>query len=67
MQERIEERLEELRSELSEGDQVLRDLQKRSDSVRRQMLRISGAIQVLEELQAEYKGDAGSVPVAVGQ
>ena len=51
----IEERLAALREEFAKGQQMLADLERERDQVRESLLRISGAIQVLEELEA---GDA---------
>jgi prefoldin subunit 5 len=46
-------RLEELRKELEKGRQRLESLDRERQEVRDTMLRISGAIQVLEELSAQ--------------
>jgi prefoldin subunit 5 len=46
----MEKRLEELRSELTKGRQRLELLDRERQEVRDTMLRISGAIRVLEEL-----------------
>ena len=46
----INKRLEELRSEYDKGQKALMDLQARQLSLRESLLRIAGAIQVLEEL-----------------
>ena len=43
-------RLAELREEYSRGEEQLSDLERRRGQVRDTLLRISGAIQVLEEL-----------------
>lgn len=43
-------RLAELREEYSRGEEQLSDLERRRGHVRDTLLRISGAIQVLEEL-----------------
>ena len=43
------ERLQELRSEYASGQAQLLELDKQRDGVRDQMLRIDGAIRVLEE------------------
>jgi hypothetical protein len=52
MTERIKARLEELRQEYAAGMAALADIQKRQEELRTNVLRISGAIQVLEELLA---------------
>jgi uncharacterized protein (DUF3084 family) len=49
----MNERLEELRRELEKGQQEMARLDLRRQELRDTMLRISGAIQVLEELQAQ--------------
>jgi hypothetical protein len=61
MKEQLSERLEELRAELKSGQQMEADLQDRLAQLRATLLRISGAIQVLEELLAQEKApDTGS-------
>lgn len=50
MDERLQARLNELRVEYSRGEKTLADLEAQVANVRATMLRISGAIQVLEEL-----------------
>lgn len=57
MKSQLEARLHELRDEYDAGTKVLGDLQKKQDELRSTLLRISGAIQVLEELIA---ADAGT-------
>ncbi|GAA5787147.1 hypothetical protein GCM10007860_33680 [Chitiniphilus shinanonensis] len=52
MKSQIEARLATLRGELESGQQVLADLEQRHAEVTHTMQRISGAIQVLEELLA---------------
>jgi prefoldin subunit 5 len=52
-------RLEELRKELEKGQQEMARLDRQRQELRDTMLRISGAIQVLEELKAQ---EASSVP-----
>lgn len=52
MKERIEERLSELQAELESGRIVLAELDQRKAGVEETLLRISGAIQVLQELLA---------------
>jgi hypothetical protein len=49
----IEQRLLELREELVHGQQQMAALDQRRQELRDTMLRISGAIQVLEELMAK--------------
>ena len=46
----IRRRLESLKEEVAKGEQILADLDVRRRETRDQMLRITGAIQVLEEL-----------------
>lgn len=46
----IQERLEELKAEHLNGQRLLADLDARRNSLQATLLRISGAIQVLEEL-----------------
>lgn len=49
LQSRLASRLEELRKEYESGEQQLAALEARCDDLRATMLRISGAIQILEE------------------
>jgi hypothetical protein len=49
MRERLETRLAELKAEFERGQKTLEELEARVNSVRTVMLRLSGAIQVLEE------------------
>lgn len=54
MIQRIEQRLKELKGEFEAGQKVLAELETRQANVKSTLLRISGAIQVLEEeLKAE--------------
>ena len=57
----MQKRLEELRSELAKGQRRLELLDRERQEVRDTMLRISGAIWVLEEMTSEN----GSSPAAV--
>ncbi len=50
MKAQLEKRLSELKSEFESGQKMLADLEKKRTEVEATMLRISGAIQVLEEL-----------------
>lgn len=52
MKSQLEARLAELRSEYDAGLGVMADLQKKEEDLRTTLMRISGAIQVLEELLA---------------
>jgi uncharacterized coiled-coil protein SlyX len=49
MRERLEQRLAELRDDFERGQQTLDQLESQATTVRQTLLRISGAIQVLEE------------------
>lgn len=50
MQAQLVERLSQLKSEFESGQKVLRELEARQQDVRDTLLRIGGAIQVIEEL-----------------
>lgn len=53
MDERLQCRLETMRKEFEAGRARLRELEMQQSLLRETLLRISGAIQVLEELSAE--------------
>ncbi|MBD2290942.1 hypothetical protein H6F92_20020 [Microcystis wesenbergii FACHB-1317] len=53
MKEQIQERIEQLKAEYESGQKMLADLETQESNLRTTMLRISGAIQVLEELLAK--------------
>ncbi len=55
MREKIQHRLEELKKEFEKGQSRLRELQMQQSQLHETLLRIGGAIQVLEELAAENK------------
>jgi hypothetical protein len=57
MKEQLEKRIAELKSEFEAGQKMLADLQTKEDELKTTLLRISGAIQVLEEL-LEQDGNA---------
>ncbi len=56
MKEQLEQRLQELRQEFESGQKMLADLQTKQADLQQTLLRISGAIQVLEELVAAGSG-----------
>ena len=58
MQEQLEKRLKELRSEFEAGQKMLADFDAKRASLQETLLRISGAIQVLEELLKQEGEDA---------
>ncbi len=49
MQDRLEERLKELKTEFEKGQKALGQLEAQRKNIQESMLRISGAIRVLEE------------------
>ncbi len=53
MKDKLQERLQALKTEYDAGQKVLAELEAKQASVRDTLLRISGAIQVLEETLAE--------------
>lgn len=62
MHEAIESRLAELRAERERGEEMLAELQQRQAALRDTLLRIHGAIQVLEELAEAGGADVPSGP-----
>lgn len=53
MKEKIAARLAELRQEFETGQRMLAELDEKREKLRESMLRIAGAIQVLEEMSGE--------------
>ena len=49
MREQLQKRLEELKAEFDDGQKMLNELETKRANLRQTLLRISGAIQVLEE------------------
>ena len=49
MKEQLQQRLQQLKTEYESGQKVLAELQTKQTNVRETLLRIAGAIQVLEE------------------
>jgi len=62
MKDKLTERLQELQAEYKSGQSMLADLEQKKAALEQTLLRISGAIQVLEELLAS----AEEAPVAGG-
>ncbi len=53
MKQQLQQRLDELKQEQTAGRKMLADLQRQQADLEQTLLRISGAIQVLEELLAQ--------------
>ncbi|MFZ5988933.1 MAG: hypothetical protein ACOYWZ_17665 [Bacillota bacterium] len=53
MKEKLEERLKELRAEFEAGQKMLAELDMKRSNLESTLVRISGAIQVIEELTAQ--------------
>jgi prefoldin subunit 5 len=64
MREQLEQRLSELRAEQQKGQQMLAELEAKQAELHQTLLRINGAIQVLEELLAGAAQQDGPVPAA---
>jgi predicted nuclease with TOPRIM domain len=64
MKKQLEQRLQQLKAEFESGQKVLADLESKQVNVHETLLRIQGAIQVLEEELASYNG-ASSEPETV--
>ena len=62
MHQQIQSRLEVLKSEFETGQAKLRDLEIQQSRLRETLLRISGAIQVLEEMLQPAKPDEEPAP-----
>ena len=60
MQDQLRARLEELQAEYQKGQEELRRLEAQQAQLQQTMLRISGAIQVLNELLASPQGVDGA-------
>lgn len=58
MKKNLKNRLNELKSELASGQDMLADLEKKETELKHSMLRIAGAIQVLEEELAKAGAEA---------
>ncbi|WP_048158988.1 hypothetical protein [Methanosarcina sp. WWM596] len=66
MKQQLEQRLNELRTEFESGQKMFADLESKQANLRDTLLRISGAIQVLEELNGA-EGSTGEVKEPVDQ
>ncbi|MGB9939418.1 hypothetical protein [Methanosarcina sp.] len=66
MKQQLEQRIRKLKTEFEAGQKMLADLEMKQANLRDTLLRISGAIQVLEELNAA-ESSAGGIPEQVGQ
>lgn len=66
MKEQLTQRLQELKTEFEAGQKVLTELEAKQASVRDMLLRLSGAIQVLEEELAKAEQINGSSKELVG-
>ena len=64
MREQLENRLRELRTEFEVGQKVMAELEIRQANLRGTLLRIGGAMQVLEEMLGEKKMDEASLTTA---
>ena len=53
MKQKLEQRLQSLKAEFASGQKMLAELETKQANLQDTLLRISGAIQVLEELLAE--------------
>jgi hypothetical protein len=65
MREQLENRLQELRAEFEVGQKVIGELELRQANLRSTLLRIGGAIQVIEELLGKGKASADQEPAAL--
>lgn len=67
MKEQLEQRVEKLKAEFESGQKMLADVEARQAELQKTLLRISGAIQVVEELLAQdaKPGDPGDEECAV--
>jgi predicted nuclease with TOPRIM domain len=58
MNEQLQQRLQSLKTEYEAGQKMLADLEAKQANLRNTLLRISGAIQVLEEILAPEVADS---------
>jgi prefoldin subunit 5 len=62
MREQLERRLDELKEEFESGQKMLAEVEARGENLRQSLLRISGAIQVLEEELGKAEEGEGAAP-----
>ena len=70
MKEQLEHRLNDLKAEFDAGQKMLAELEARQTRLRETLLRISGAIQVLEEVLAipsQSKSNDSQEPIIMDQ
>ena len=60
MKEQLEQRLEELKKEYESGRKMMAELEEKRANLQNTMLRISGAMQVLEEQLKKAQGQTAS-------
>ena len=60
MQQKLEQRLNDLKQEFESGQKMLADLEAQQADLQQTLLRISGAIQVLEEMIAGETAAGGA-------
>lgn len=65
MREQLQQRLETLKFEFDTGQTKLREMERQQSMLRETLLRISGAIQVLEEALAETESEDVIVDTAL--
>jgi len=58
MKELLEKRINELKSEFENGKKILEELEVKRNSLTQTMLRISGALQVLEDLMPKEETES---------
>ena len=63
MNEQLERRLSELKAEFESGQKMLQELDQKRANLEKTMLRISGAIQVLEELISQAQSAVGATVI----
>jgi predicted nuclease with TOPRIM domain len=61
MKEQLEKRLTELKTEFESGQKVMVDLETKQANLRDTLLRISGAIQILEEEIGKVKAEPENI------